>query len=51
MLSQPLKTEWKYLYRYLEVYGDRKHGLHKKVDGIKYKYHVADMVLLRLAWM
>ena len=28
----------------LEVYGDRKHGLHRKIDGIKYKYHVVDMV-------
>lgn len=30
--------------RILEVYGDRKHGLHRKIDGIKYKYHVVDMV-------
>ena len=28
----------------LEVHGDRKHGLHRKIDGIKYKYHVVDMV-------
>ena len=30
--------------RILEVYGDRKHGLHSKINGIKYKYHVVDMV-------
>lgn len=30
--------------RILEVYGDRRHGLHRKIDGIKYKYHVVDMV-------
>ena len=28
----------------LEVYGDYKHGLHRKVNGIKYKYRVAEMV-------
>lgn len=28
----------------LEVYGDRKHGLHHKVNGVKFKYHVAELV-------
>lgn len=28
----------------LEVYGDHIHGLHQKVDDIKFKYHVAEMV-------
>lgn len=28
----------------LEVYGDYKHGLHHKVNDVKYKYHVAEMV-------
>ena len=30
--------------RILEVHGDRKHGLHSKINGIKYKYNVVDMV-------
>lgn len=30
--------------RLLEVYGDYKHGLHRKVNGVKYKYRVAEMV-------
>ena len=28
----------------LEVYGDRKHGLHHKINGVKFKYHVAELV-------
>lgn len=28
----------------LEIYGDYKHGLHHKLDSIKYKYHVAELV-------
>lgn len=28
----------------LEVYGDYKHGLHTKINDVKYKYHVAEMV-------
>ena len=28
----------------LEVYGDYKHGLHHKVNGVKFKYHVAELV-------
>lgn len=30
--------------RILEVHGDRKHGLNRKIDGLTYKYHVVDMV-------
>ena len=28
----------------LEVYGEYKHGLHDKVNNVKYKYHVAELV-------
>ena len=28
----------------LEVYGDYKHGLHHKINNVRYKYHVAEMV-------
>ena len=28
----------------LEVYGDYKHGLHHKINDVRFKYHVADMV-------
>ena len=28
----------------LEVYGDYKHGLHNKINSVKYKYHVSEMV-------
>ena len=28
----------------LEVYGDHKHGLHHKINGVKFKYHVAELV-------
>lgn len=28
----------------LEVYGDYKHGLHRKINDVKYKYHVVEMV-------
>lgn len=28
----------------LEIYGDYQHGLHNKINGIPYKYHVAEMV-------
>ena len=28
----------------LEIYGDYKHGLHHKINGLPYKYHVAEMV-------
>ena len=28
----------------LEIYGNYKHGLHHKFNGIPYKYHVAEMV-------
>ena len=31
-------------FQLLEVYGDYKHGLHQKVNSIKFKYHVAEMV-------
>ena len=32
----------------LEVHGDRKHGLHNKINGIKYKYNVVDMIHYKL---
>lgn len=31
-------------FQLLEIYGDYKHGLHHKINGVKYKYHVAEMV-------
>ena len=30
--------------RIMEVHGDRKHGLHSKINGIEYKYNVVDMI-------
>ena len=30
--------------RIMEVHGDRKHGLHSKINGIEYKYSVVDMI-------
>lgn len=32
----------------LEVYGDRAHGLHDKINGIPYKYHVKKLVHYRI---
>lgn len=31
-------------FQLLEVYGDYKHGLHHKINEVKFKYHVAEMV-------
>lgn len=31
-------------FQLLEVYGDYKHGLHHKINEVKFKYHVAKMV-------
>ena len=28
----------------LEVYGDKRHGLHEKINGITYKYHIKDAI-------
>ena len=30
--------------RIMEVHGDRKHGPHSRINGIKYKYNVVDMI-------
>ena len=31
-------------FQLLEIYGDYKHGLHHKINEVKFKYHVAEMV-------
>ena len=49
-LTYPMVVWYRKLFpalRLLEVYGDKRHGLHAKIDGIKYKYHVEDTVHYR----
>ena len=47
LISIPMVNLYRKMFpplRLLEVYGDYKHGLHHKINSIKYKYHIGEMV-------